>query len=139
MNKDLGYGPLLSDEEYQQKIIALIKELPPAPSREQDRRHRRKQLELAINQRLGLGYPPHKREALWTIQQRVEKMRLRLILKYLLRKVFRRSLVRDVQGIAAFLVEEYATVLNQAELESYFGEAEARSPALPIETDQLMK
>lgn len=139
MPKDLGYGPLLSDEEYQKEIIELINKQPSAPSREQDKQHRRQELELAINNRLGRDFPSHKREALWAIQQRVEKMRLRLLFKYLLRRMFRRSLVRDVQGMAAFLVEEYATVLNQAELESYFGEEEVRSPTLPIDMDQLKK
>jgi hypothetical protein len=139
MNEDLGQGPRLTDEEYQKKIIETITKLPPAPTRKQQRQLRRQELELAIDHRLGRDFPHAKREALWIIQQRVEKKRLRLIFKYLLRKVFARSLEREAQGLAGYLVDEYALVLNQAELESFFGVAEVRSPTLPINMDQLKK
>ena len=58
-------------------------------------------------------------------------------MKYLLRRLFAKSLVRDAQGLASYLVGEYAEVLNETELESFFGPEEARSPGLPIPSQEL--
>lgn len=137
MNNDLGYGPCLSADEYEKKIIALHSDLPPSPSREQERQTRRLELELAIDSRLGVDFPRSKRDALWKIQQKVEKKRGRLLFKYLLRKIFSKSLARDAQSLAGYLVQEYSTVLNQKELESFFGQEEARNPSLPIDVENL--
>ncbi len=137
MSNNLGYGSCLSDDEYEKKIIALHCDLPPSPSRTQDRQTRRWELELAIDHRLGLDFPRSKRDALWDIQQKVEKRRGRLLFKYLLRKFFSKSLTRDAQSLASYLVKEYSTVLNQKELDNFFGHEEARSPSLPIDVENL--
>ena len=71
------------------------------------------------------------------VQQRVEKKRLRLIFKYLLRRFFPSSLARGAQGLAGFLVDEYAKVLTLPELESFFGPEQARHPTLPTDPNQL--
>jgi hypothetical protein len=139
MPEDLGYGPLLSGEEYERRIVALYSGLPPVPSREQECQVRRQELDLAIDHRLGRDFPQSKREALWAIQERVEKKRGRLILKYVFRKFFFKSLVRDAQGLSGYLVEEYAKVLDQRELDSFFGPEEARNPALPIDLEHFKK
>jgi len=133
MNDNLGHGPRLTDEEYDSRIVKLHADLPPAPTREQDRQVRRQELELAIDHRLGRDFPLDRREALWAIQERVEKKRLRLIFKHLLRRLFPRSLARGVQHLAGYLVDEYAKVLSEPELESFFGTEEARRPTLPID------
>src|SRR5574337_1317667 len=137
MSADFDYGPRLTDEEYDRKIIELHSDLPPVPTREQERQVRRQELELAIEHRLGRDFPRQRREALWAIQQQVERKRGRLIFKNLLRRVFGKSLARDAQGLASYLVHEYAKVLSKAELESFFGEEEARHPTLPIDVDRL--
>jgi len=139
MNDELGYGPRLADEEYDKQIIELHRGLPPVPSREQEQTVRRQELDLAINHRLGRDFPRSKREALWDIQQKIDKKRLGLIFKYVLRRFFARSLADDAQGLAGHLVHEYAKVLNKSELESFFGEEESRHPALPIDLRQLKK
>ena len=139
MNDDLGYGPHLSDEEYDEQIIELHRGMPPTLSREQELQIRRQELELAIEHRLGRDFPRPKREALWAIQQKVDKKRFRLIFKYILRKFFASSLARDAQGLAGYLVHEYAKVLSKKELESFFGVEEAHHPALPIDLEQLKK
>jgi hypothetical protein len=113
--------------------------MPPILSREQELKIRQQELELAIEHRLGRDFPRSKREALWAIQQKVDKKRFRLIFKYMLRKFFASSLARDAQGLAGYLVHEYAKVLSQKELESFFGAEEARRPALPIDLEQLKK
>lgn len=139
MNDDLGYGPRLTDEEYDEQIIELQRGMPPTLSREQELQIRRQELELAIEHRLGRDFPRPKREALWAIQQKVDKKRFRLIFKYMLRKFFASSLARDAQGLAGYLVHEYAKVLSKKELESFFGAEEAHHPALPIDLEQLKK
>ncbi|TSA50657.1 MAG: hypothetical protein D4R48_01005 [Nitrosomonadales bacterium] len=139
MNDDLGYGLRLSDEEYDERIIELHRGMPLTFSKEQELKIRQQELELAIEHRLGRDFPRSKREALWAIQQKVDKKRFRLIFKYMLRKFFASSLARDAQGLAGYLVHEYAKVLSQKELESFFGAEESRHPALPIDLEQLKK
>jgi hypothetical protein len=136
MTDALNHGPRLSQEEYERQIIALHSGLPPCPSKEQDLRVRRKELDLAVDHRLGRDFPQERREALWAIQQRIERKRLRLMFKHLLKRLFARGLTRDAQNLAAYLVDEYATVLTEAELDAFFGADESRNPALPIESGQ---
>lgn len=139
MSADLGYGPCLTDEEYEKAVVELHSGLPPAPSRAQNRNVRRMELDLAIDHRLGREFPRSKRDALWRIQQKIEKRRGGLVFKYLLRKLFYRSLARDAQSLAGYLVKEYAEVLNQKELERFLGSEEVKSPGLPVDLDQLKK
>ncbi len=131
MNFD--HGPRLSGEEYDKGIITLHSNLPPAPSRGQQRRVRRQELELAIDHRLGHDFPFGRREALWAIQQRVERKRFRLIFWHFLKRFSPKSLARRAQGLSSYLVEEYAKELSESELQCYFGAEEARRPALPEE------
>ncbi len=137
MKEEFNHGPRLTVEEYERKIIELHSGLPPLPTREQEREVRRRELDLAIDHRLGRDFPRDLREALWKIQQRVEKKRLWLALKYPFRRIFSKSLARDAQGLAGFLVDEYAKVLTPSELNSFFDLQEGQRPALPIDLDQL--
>jgi|MudIll2142460700_1097286.scaffolds.fasta_scaffold118564_2 hypothetical protein len=137
MQEELNHGPRLTDEEYEKRIIELHRGLPPLPTEEQDRQVRRMALDLAIDHRLGRNFPQERRESLWAIQQRVEKKRLRLALTYPFRRLFAKNLARGAQGLAADLVDEYAKVLTQTELNKFFGLEEGQRPALPIDIDQL--
>lgn len=139
MPEELDHGPRLADEEYEKRIIELHRNLPPMPSEDQDRQVRRMAMDLAIDHRLGRDFPQDRRELLWAIQERVEKRRLWLALTYPFRKFFAKSLARDAQGVAGYLVDEYAEVLTQAELKSFFSLEEGRRPALPIDIDQLRR
>lgn len=137
MSKDLGHGPRLTDEEYERRIMELHRALPPMPTKNQDEEVRRRELDLVIDHRLGQDFPKERRLALWSIQQQVERKRLRLGLKYLLRKLFTKSFVHQAQGLAGFMVDEYAKVLTKAELETFFDLKEGERPALPVDIDQL--
>jgi phytoene dehydrogenase-like protein len=137
MPEELDHGPRLTDEEYEKGIIELHRGLPPMPTEEQDRQVRRKALDLAIDHRLGRDFPPERRELLWAIQQRVEKRRLWLALAYPFRRFFAKSLARGAQGLAGYLVDEYAKVLTPTELENFFSLEEGQRPGLPIDLDQL--
>lgn len=133
MRDDLGHGPCLSGAEYDRLIVALHEDLPEVPSREQDRQTRRRELDLTINYKLGKNFPTERREALWNVQERIEKRRGRLLWKYLLRRLIGGNIVSDAQGLAEFLVDEYAKVLNQAELDRYFGKEGVDRPGLPVD------
>jgi hypothetical protein len=137
MPEDPDHGPCLTDEEYEKKIIELHRGLPPLPTEEQDRQVRRTELDLAIDHRLGRDFPQERREMLWAKQQQVEKKRLRLALMYPLRRLFAKHLARGAQGLAGYLVDEYAKVLTRTELKKFFGLEEGQNPALPIDVDQL--
>lgn len=136
---ELDFGIRLSDEEYDREIVALQDGLPPDPSREQRREVRRRELELAIDHRLGRDFPRARRDVLWAIQQKVERRRMGLMLWYLLRRLFARRLIEKAQGLAGYLIEAYGTELNEAELERFFGMEEAHHPSLPIDEEQLKK
>ena len=92
MPAELNYGLRLTDEEYEKRIVELHRGLPPMPTDEQDRQVRRMALDLAIDHRLGCDFPPERRESLWAVQQRVEKKRLWLALKYPFRRLFAKAL-----------------------------------------------
>jgi hypothetical protein len=126
------HGRRLSIEDYDRKIVALHVGLPPIPSQEQQRQVRRAELDLAIDHRLGLDFPSERRNALWAIQEKVEKRRGRLVFRYLLRKLLPGSVEKGASGLAGYLMAEYGKVLTREELECFFGEAEARDPQLPI-------
>ena len=137
MPEELSHGPRLTDEEYEKRIIELHRRLPPMPTEEQDRQVRLTALNLAIDHRLGRDFPKERRELLWAIQQQVEKRRLWLAFKYPFRRIFSKTLARGAQGLAGYLVDEYAKVLTKSELKSFFGLDEEQRTALPIDIDQL--
>jgi hypothetical protein len=139
MPEELDYGPRLTDDEYERRIVELRRGLPPMPTKAEDGALRRRELELAIDHRLGRDFPRERRDALWTLQQRIEKKRLRLGFKHLLRRLFGQPLVRDAQRLAGYAVDEYAKVLSALELERFLGVPDGQRPALPIDADQLEK
>ena len=134
---DLGYGPRLRGEEYDRTIVELYSNMPPAPSRKEQQEVRRRELDLTIDYRLGKDFPPEKREALWAIQKELEEHSVKLMLKYWFRRFFLKSLMKDAKGLANHVVEAYGKVLNQAELEQFFGKEEVQNPSLPIDPEQL--
>ena len=139
MTQELEYGPRLTDDEYERRIIELHRGLPPMPTKAQDEAVRRRELELAIDHRLGRNFPRGRRDALWTVQQRIEKKRLRLAFKHLLRRLFGRPLAHHAQRLVADMMDEYAKVLSGPELERFLGVREGQRPALPVDVDQLEK
>lgn len=128
------HGPRLGDDEYERRVVRLHEGLPPIPSREQDREVRRAELDLAIDHRLGRDFPLDRRRALWEVMEEVDRRRLRLLGRDLLTRVFtrRRGPVRSAQGLAAAMVDRCAEVLDERELESFFGQ-EWRTPSLPVD------
>jgi hypothetical protein len=74
---------------------------------------------------------------LWAAQQRIEKKRLRLGMKYLLRRFLVRLFARDAQSLAGYAAEEYARILSPAELKRFLDFKESEPPALPIDVEHF--
>ena len=136
MDHDLDHGPRLTDDEYERRIVALRRRLPPISTAEQDREVLLQELDLAIDHRLGREFPRARREALWAAKERVEKKRLRLGATFLFKRLFGKSVTRQAQGLAGYMVDEYAKVLSPRELERFFGLKGGRRPTLPIDRDE---
>lgn len=132
-DSDLGHGTRLSAKEYERRIVALYAGLPPSPDKEEEISIRRRELDLTIDHRLGQDFPKDRREALWSIQQRVEKKRLRLMFQWLLHFISYRWVYSRANKLAGFLVDEYAKVLTKEELRAYFNLDEDERPTLPID------
>lgn len=130
---DLGHGTRLSPKEYERQIVALYVGLPSSPSKEEEIGIRRRELDLTIDHRLGQDFPKDRREALWNIQQRVEKKRLRLMFHWLLHFISYKPLYSRANKLAGYLVDEYAKVLTKDELHAYFNLEENERPTLPID------
>jgi hypothetical protein len=139
MEPESEFGSRLTGEEYERRILSLYRDLPPMPSPEQDRGVRRKELNLTIDHRLGRGFPEERRSALWAVQQRIEKKRLRLGMKYLLRQLAAKLFAGDAQALAGYAAEEYATVLTPGELQRFLDLKEGEPPALPMDIEHLHK
>lgn len=137
MEKTFDHGPRLTPEEYQRKIAELYAKPSPASAENGERAIRRRELDINIDHRLGCRFPKERRDALWAIQEQVEKRRFRMVFKHLFHRLFAKLLARDAQLLANFLVEEYAKVLTPEELQAYFDLNPGEKPVLPIDTDQL--
>jgi hypothetical protein len=119
--KDLGHGPRLSAAEHRARVKRLHASLPDLPTKAQDREVRRRELDLAIDHRLGIDFPAARRDALRAIQERLERRRLRLVLTLWLRRLLPGRRERDVDGLAAHAIDAYASALSRDELESFLG------------------
>lgn len=128
------YGPRLSVSEFEKQIVDLYRSRPVEPTTAAEKDVARRELDLTVDFRLGSKFPQDRRDALWAIQQRVEKRRWRLMLHGLFHKLTDGSLHRRAGGLADYLVKEYAKVLSPEELEAYFDLAPTerlpRSPPL---------
>jgi hypothetical protein len=131
MEREFNHGRRLSVDEFEAAIIALQRTLPAMPTETQDRDARRAQLDLTIDHRLGVEFPRERRDALWAVQQRIERRRLRLVLWRLLPRVLGGGADPRARGLARQVVDEYAAVLSREELKSFFGAEETASPTLP--------
>ncbi|MCX7110549.1 MAG: hypothetical protein NTX45_10555 [Proteobacteria bacterium] len=137
MTESFDYGRKLTDSEYQYAIVSLYQERPDNYTREQDRQIHRKELDLAIDHRIGCDFPINRREKLWAIQESVDKHQVRLLAYWLVRRLFANLFLKKIHGMADFLVDEYAKVLSPEELAAFFGVEVGERPQLPIDPSQL--
>ncbi len=139
MAEDLGHGARLTADEYERRIVELHRNLPPIPSREMERAIRRKELDLAIDHRLGANFPADRRDRLWSILQRVERRRVWLALKYLVRRGMAPrpaagAVHPQAERVAGFMVDAFAGALDERELKSFFDLEPGDPPRLPLDS-----
>lgn len=123
------HGPILSDDEYEKRIFELYDSLPPMPSVDAERELRRRELDVLIDHRLGVGFPRERRDALWMAQEHIHKRRTRLGFAFLARAILPPRLQPRASRLARFAIDEYAKVLTKEELERFIGDEPG--PALP--------
>jgi hypothetical protein len=105
------FGPKLTRDDYERRIVALHEGAPPMPDAERERRTRRGELDLLIDYRLGQRFPDSRREALWQAQQRLDKRRVWHLLAGLVAHPTDPS-----AAVARAQVRGFAKVLDPAEL-----------------------
>lgn len=105
------FGPKLSRDEYERRIVALHEGAPPLPDKDAERRTRRGELDLLIDYRLGQRFPDSRREALWQAQERLDKRRVWHLLAGILAHPTDPS-----AAVARAQVRGFAKVLTREEL-----------------------
>ncbi len=128
------HGKRLTDEEYTKKIIALYAGLPPVPSKKQDAQIRRAELNLRIDNLLGLDFPPERREEMWNVAQKVEKGRIAMAFKIVAgyfmngrgKEKHMDGNEQDADILTKIVVSEYKSVLDKEELDQFLGKPEDR-------------
>jgi hypothetical protein len=119
----MDHGRRLTQREYEQAIVALYTSQPSALEPDAVARVRRRELDLTIDHRLGTEFPSDRRDALWQIQQRIERKRLRLLASWLASLAVPRLIDKRANQVAQFVLDEYAQVLTPEEMRAYFGDA----------------
>ena len=115
----------MSGEEYDKAVVELHEAMPENPGREYLRTIRRAEVMLAIDFRLGRYFPPERRAALWAVHERLESRWLWYTFWHIvsfkwLRNYFSPPSFSLDAGLASWVVAEYAKVLSEEELVSYF-------------------
>lgn len=126
----LAFGPVLSDEVYQSRVVALYTGLPDQLSPEQETQIRRKSLDFAIDHRLGVGFPADRREAMWQVQQRIHRNHVRVAGALIFTGLFRllaptrwAARLGWTQG-SSYVRNQFGRVLDPNELEHFLGDPE---------------
>ena len=138
MNEVIDHGRRLSGEEYDRQVAQLYSGRPPVPQDAEDRELRRRELDLAIDHRLGRDFPQDRRAALFEVQCRQDKAGLKFAFRYLLGRLMPAYLVRHARFLADDTVRAYAKVLSEAELRQFLDLEEGKpAPGLPVDIKHL--
>lgn len=76
----IPYGPLIGDEEHYRQVVALHKAAAKDTSRQGQAQLRRDELNLTIDHKLGVHFPSERREAVWAVQERLQRWRLPMLM-----------------------------------------------------------
>lgn len=111
----LEHGRRLTSEEYERRTVALYEAGPGLPSRQEDLLLRRAELDLLVDYRLGMEFPPNRRSELWEAQQVLDKRRAWHLLHGIITRPSDPS-----AAIAAAQVKAFSKVLGPTELRIFF-------------------
>jgi hypothetical protein len=107
-------------------VVQLFQEaggIGRTPEERRELRHR--ELDLAIDYRLGVDFPRARRDALWQLQEETERRRLRMLAKSLVVRLLPRFMgERRATTLARALMAEYAKVLSPEEMLAFLGPLE---------------
>lgn len=122
----LSHGRKLTRHEYERAVVQLFQEADGIGKTPEERRQlRRKELELMIDHRLGMDFPRTRRDALWQVQEGIERRRVRMLAKSLAVRLLPRLLgERRAADLARQLMAEYAQVLSPEEMLALLGPLE---------------
>lgn len=134
MGNEINHGARLSERDYERQIVDLYSRTPEHAADDADEALRRRTLDLTIDFRLGREFPAVRRDALWKIQTTIEKRRFRMMLSWLSHAMPFSLLHGRANGLARYLVSEYAKVLTEKELELFFDLKKNERPALPVDS-----
>ena len=117
------HGRRLTRQEYESAVVKLFQEaggIGNTPEQRRQLRHR--ELDLAIDYRLGVDFPTARREALWQVQEEIERRRMRMLAKNLLVRLLPRLVgERRAAALAKRLMADYAKVLSSQEMLAFLG------------------
>jgi len=116
MTQAVDFGPRLSGEEYDRRVAELYSGVPAVPDEKQDLELRRRELDLQIDHRLGVGFPRERRERLFEVQCGLDQVGPVSFLRYALGRVMPSLLVRHARFLADDTVRAYGKVLSGEEL-----------------------
>jgi hypothetical protein len=129
----------ISEQEFERKMMELVRRTPPLPSPEEDERFRRAEFDLLVDHRLGVEFPADRREQLWAVHQRANNRRIGMVFRRLLSALVPGRDAADMRALVDRTAPLYATVLSQGELERFLGVPAGQRPALPVDEDPLPK
>lgn len=127
MTQAVNFGPRLSGEEYERRVVALYSGAPSLPDENQDRELRRRELDLQIDHRLGVDFPPERRERLFEVQCGLDQVGLGSLIRYALGRVMPSFLVRHAHFLADDTARAYAEVLSEEELRQFLDLEEGKA------------
>lgn len=129
------FGPRLSGEEYERRVVALYSGAPPLPDENQDRALRRQELDLQIDHRLGVDFPADRRAQLFEVQCGLDQVGPASLLRYALGRLLPSFLVRHARFLAEDTVRAYGKVLSEGELRQFLDLEEGKPVrGMPVDT-----
>lgn len=135
MTQAVDFGPRLSGEEYDRRVAELYTGAPSVPDESQDRALRRRELDLQIDHRLGVDFPPKRRERLFEVQRGLDRVGVGSLIRYALGRVMPSFLVRHARFLAEDTVRAYAKVLSEEELRQFLDLEEGKAVrGMPVDT-----
>lgn len=121
-----SHGRRLTRQEYERAVVQMFREaggIGDTPEERRELRHR--ELDLTIDYRLGVDFPRGRRDALWRVQEEIERRRVRLLAKSLIVRLLPRLMgERRAAALARQLLSEYAQVLSPEEIQALLGPLE---------------
>lgn len=111
----LPYGPTITQQQLDARVLALHNNAPPVPTPHQDLQIRYGELNAMIDHKLGTQFPQDRRTALWTVQRSLDRKRLMHVLKGFVTHPLRPS-----EALTKPQVKGFSQVLNDDELQAFF-------------------